>query len=269
MPFLCDKRLPEILSAVADKAPSSGRAAAKMPELKIIVLYDNNPFDPRLKMNWGFSCLIQGYKKTILFDTGGNSRVLLNNMAQLGIDPAAVEVVVFSHIHADHTGGAGGFLKENSKIVVYLPASFPQNFKAAVRYTGARIKEVATARETFTGAYTTGELGAWLKEQSLVLSTGKGLVVITGCAHPGITNVVRKAKEITGEKRVYLAMGGFHLAAESDFRIDAMANELRELSVEKVAPCHCSGEKTRRLFKRKFGEDYVDSGVGKLIYLKE
>jgi len=261
--------MPGISSTRAYETPLPLGTAAKMFELKIVVLYDNNPLDPRLKMNWGFSCLIQGYKKTILFDTGGDSTILLNNMAQLGIEPAAVEVVIFSHIHGDHTGGAGGFLKENSKVVVYLPTSFSQTFKDAVKFTGARIKDVAAPQKIFTGVYTTGELGTWIKEQSLVLTTGKGLVVITGCAHPGLTIIVRKAKEITGEERVYLVMGGFHLAGESDFRIDAIANELRQLSVEKVAPCHCSGEKTRKLFKQKYGADYIDSGVGKEIYLQK
>jgi len=240
-----------------------------MAELQIIVLYDNNPFDPLLKTNWGFSCLIQGYQKTILFDTGGDSTILLNNMARLGFQPAAVEVVVLSHIHGDHTGGIGGFLKKNRNVDVYLPVSFPQNFKTALRCIGAHIKEVAAAQEIFAGVYTTGELGPWIEEQSLVLTTGKGLLIITGCAHPGVSNIVQKAKEITGEERVYLIMGGFHLTGESDFRMDAIAKELRQLSVGNVAPCHCSGEKTRMLFKQKFGADYIDSGVGKQIYLKE
>ena len=93
--------IPQISSPLASEASSPWKAAAQMFKLKIIVLYDNNPFDPRLKMNWGFSCLIQGYKKTMLFDTGGDSAVLLNNMRQLGIDPAAVDVIVLSHIHGD------------------------------------------------------------------------------------------------------------------------------------------------------------------------
>lgn len=239
-----------------------------MAELKIIILYDNNPFDPRLKTDWGFSCLIQGYQKTILFDTGGDATIFLDNMAHLKIEPEAIEVVVFSHIHGDHTGGAGGFLKKNSEVEVYLPSSFPQSFKKAASNMGAHIKEVAAAQEIFAGVYSTGELGTFIKEQALVLSTGKGLVIITGCAHPGVSPIVRKAKQITGEKRVYLVMGGFHLSGEPEIRLEAIADELRRLSVEKVAPCHCSGEKTRKVFKQKFGGDYIDIGVGKEICLK-
>ena len=102
-------------------------------------------------------------------------------------------------------------------------------------------------------------------EQALALKTTEGLVVITGCAHPGIVNMVRKAREITGEERVYLGVGGFHLRGETPSRIESIAQELRLLSVRKVAPCHCSGDGTRKLFRERFEADYIESGVGKRV----
>jgi metal-dependent hydrolase (beta-lactamase superfamily II) len=64
-------------------------------EFHMEILYDNNPFDPRLKAAWGFSCLVQGLEKTILFDTGGDGATLLSNMRLLGVEAARIDIVFF------------------------------------------------------------------------------------------------------------------------------------------------------------------------------
>jgi 7,8-dihydropterin-6-yl-methyl-4-(beta-D-ribofuranosyl)aminobenzene 5'-phosphate synthase len=237
-------------------------------EFHLGILYDNNRFDPRLKAAWGFSCLVKGLEKTILFDTGGDGATLLSNMRLLGVEPAEIDIVVLSHIHGDHTGGLGDFLENNSRVVVYLPESFPGSFKKAVMALGARVEEVFEAREIFAGASTTGELGDGIREQALAVKTSKGLVVITGCAHPGIVSMVRTAREISGQGRVDLVVGGFHLRDDPPSRIKSIAEKLRMLSVKRVSPCHCSGDATRILFRQKFGPDYIESGVGKTLQIQ-
>ncbi len=248
-------------SSVASYQPD----VAKQDEAAVTILYDNNRFGPRLKTAWGFSCVVRGLEKTILFDTGGDGNTLLGNMSQLGVKPDEIDIVVLSHIHGDHTGGIEAFLYKNRRVVVYLPASFPGNFKKTVTLLGARVEEVLGAKEIFSGAYTTGELGDGIKEQALALKTKEGLVIITGCAHPGVVSMVRKAREMTGENTVWLVVGGFHLGGEPPSRIKSIAKEFRLLSVQKVAPCHCSGDGTRRLFKEEYGLDYIECGVGRVI----
>ena len=245
--------------------PPQGVPESSLTEL--VIVYDNNPFDNRLRTAWGFSCLIRLPAKTILFDTGGDSPTLLHNMRQLQIDPGEVDIVVLSHIHGDHVGGLSGFLEENSAVTVYLPQSFPQSFKDEVKSLGAKVEEVYEARGLFSGVYTTGELGNGTKEQSLIVTTGKGLVIITGCAHPGVANIIRVAKDVVPDDRVYLVTGGFHLAGASSAQIESVIQEFSQLSVENVAPCHCSGDETRRLFKESYGEGYLESGVGKRVPL--
>ncbi|MBA7682514.1 hypothetical protein ES703_90864 [subsurface metagenome] len=164
-------------------------------------------------------------------------------------------------------GGLSGFLEQNSAVTVYLPQSFPQSFKDMVKSLGAKVEEVYEARELFTGIHTTGELGNGTKEQALAITTSKGLVIITGCAHPGVVNIVRVAKDIVSDDRVYLVMGGFHLSGASSTQIESIIKEFSHLSVETVAPCHCSGDETRRLFKERYGEGYIESGVGKRVPL--
>jgi 7,8-dihydropterin-6-yl-methyl-4-(beta-D-ribofuranosyl)aminobenzene 5'-phosphate synthase len=236
-------------------------------KLRLTIVYDNNEYDSCLETKWGFSCLVEGLEKTILFDTGADSATLLSNMKKLKIDPAEVDAVMLSHIHGDHVGGLSGFLEENSGIIVCVPKSFPDSFKDRVRLFGAEVEEVSEAKELFTGVYTTGELGNGIKEQSLIVTSSQGLVVITGCAHPGVVNIVRKAKDLLAEKPVYLVIGGFHLAGAATPQIESVIEGFRQLGVRKVAPCHCSGDETRKLFKEEYGEDYVDSGAGKTITL--
>jgi 7,8-dihydropterin-6-yl-methyl-4-(beta-D-ribofuranosyl)aminobenzene 5'-phosphate synthase len=232
--------------------------------VSITITYDNNAYDDRLETAWGFSCVVQVAAESILFDTGGDGSMLLRNMEKLGLDPSQIDLVVLSHIHSDHAGGLESFLKQNSDVVVYVPASFPQSFKDGVTSYGARLEEVRDPRELLPGVHTTGELDGGIKEQSLVVETKQGLVVITGCAHPGVVNAVRKAKEITGGE-VHLVLGGFHLGGASTAQIESVVESFVQMGVEKVAPCHCTGEKARSLFHQRYGDNYIESGVGKRI----
>ncbi len=232
--------------------------------LTITILYDNNEYDHRLETAWGFSCLVEGLEKTILFDTGGDSAILLSNMAILGIDPGDIDAVVISHVHHDHAGGMAGLLQVHSDVTVYLPTSFPDDLKEAVTGSGARLVQVAGPVEICRHVHSTGELGGSVKEQSLVIDMGKGLVVITGCAHPGVLNIVQQAKkQLQGE--VHLVLGGFHLSWTSSSKIQRIAEDMRREGVEKVAPCHCSGDPARTAFEELYGDDFIPAGVGSVI----
>jgi 7,8-dihydropterin-6-yl-methyl-4-(beta-D-ribofuranosyl)aminobenzene 5'-phosphate synthase len=236
--------------------------------VEITITYDNNPFDRRLRADWGFSCVIKLAGEAILFDTGGDGRILLDNMQKLSIDPKGIHMVVLSHIHGDHVGGLSFLLQQNRKMTVYVPGSFPQRLKEEIRHGGATLEEVRQAKEISPGIFTTGELDGGIKEQSLILASPHGLVVITGCAHPGIVNIVRQAKEI-GRDRVYLVLGGFHLGGATTSTIEDIIKTFLKLGVQKVAPCHCSGERARKLFQGHFGPSYIPAGVGKEIIITE
>lgn len=233
----------------------------------ITIIYDNNRYDDRLNTAWGFSCVVKCPPNTILFDTGGDGRILLNNMAKLGIEPKEIDIVMLSHAHGDHVNGLTRFLEHNSKVTAYIPISFPQQIKDEVKAAGAKLEEIDESGELLDGIFTTGELNGDIKEQSLVLITPKGLVVTTGCAHPGIVNIAKKAMEITGE-RIYLLVGGFHLGGASPSQIKYIVESLLQLKVEKVAPCHCSGEVARIVFSDYFGDNYIDCGAGKVIVIE-
>jgi len=242
---------------------NSQRAAAH-----ITIIHDNNPYDDRLRTAWGFSCVIELAETVILFDTGDDGALLLGNMERLGIDPKEIDLVVLSHIDWDHVGGLASFLERNSKVTVYMPESFSQRLKDEVRLSGAKLKEVDGARELLDGVCTTGELDGGTKEQSLVLRTAQGLVVVTGRAHPGVVNIVRRAKEV-GKDKVHLVLGGFYLNGASASTVEAIIEDFVALGVEKVAPWHCSGDRARSLFQEHFGPSYIECGVGREVWIGE
>jgi len=233
-------------------------------DLAIKVVYDNNPYVQELGTAWGFSALIADTDKTILFDTGGDGSLLLSNMKKLVIEPDSIDAVVLSHIHGDHTGGLSSVLQKKPKLPVYLPASFPKKFKENVQKYGAQVIEVKQSLKVSENVYSIGQLGTWIKEQSLIIRTKAGLIVIAGCAHPGIVKMVAAAKELMKED-ILLVMGGFHLEWATKTKIEKIISFFKQFGVKYVAPCHCTGEKARSLFEKHFNKNYINTGAGKSI----
>lgn len=242
-------------------------SACGIKGLTITIVHDNNSLKKVLDTKWGFSCLIAGPEKTILFDTGPGGS-LLGNMEQLDIDPNSIDAVVLSHIHPDHTGGLESFLENNSDVTVYLPGSFPIKFKDNVRGYGAKVVEVKQAIEICKNVYSGGQYGKLIKEQSLIIHTERGLIVITGCAHPDIVKMVSAAKDII-KNDMLLVMGGFHLEWASKGKIEKIISAFKQLHVRYVGPCHCTGEKARSLFEKHFGQNYINIGAGKVITIAD
>lgn len=189
--------------------------------MKITIIYDNQA-DEGLKSGWGFSCLIEA-KAKILFDTGDSGEKLLFNFKKLGIEAESIDKVILSHNHWDHTGGLKAVQKANSGAEIIRPKTFKEPTQIS------------------SEIYTTGALGTWLKEQALVVETDKGNIVITGCAHPGLVNILQVAKKLG---KVYGVIGGFH--GFSDFK------QLE--GTELIGPCHCTkySKQIRQMYPQQF-----------------
>jgi 7,8-dihydropterin-6-yl-methyl-4-(beta-D-ribofuranosyl)aminobenzene 5'-phosphate synthase len=230
----------------------------------LTIVYDNNAFDPRLQAAWGFACLVEVGGRALLFDTGGDGPTLMANLAALGIDAGEVEVVVLSHVHGDHTGGLEALLAVNDRLVVYVPRSFSGDLG---RQVGERalVVPVDEPVEIMGDVRTTGEMGTAVLEQSLIVETDRGLAVVTGCAHPGIVEIVRRA---AAQGEVDLVIGGFHLHDRSPGDVQAIIEQLVRLGVRRVAPCHCTGAQATAAFDAAFGPDFVPCGVGAVITIE-
>ncbi|OGC22835.1 hypothetical protein A2291_08635 [candidate division WOR-1 bacterium RIFOXYB2_FULL_42_35] len=224
-----------------------------MPKIKVI--YENNLKGRGLKAAWGFSALIEFNGKKILFDAGGDKEIFTNNLRQLGIKPAELDFISISHKHWDHIAGLSSVLLPKHR--AYLLKSFPDRFKKNVTKRGAKLFEVVRFKKIMPDVYTTGALPGKVEEQSLIIDSGKGLVIVTGCSHPGIVNIVRFAQQKLGEK-IRLVLGGFHLYQSSALQIRQIIKDLKSLGVKKIAPCHCTGKKAIRLFQQAFDNDFVE-----------
>ncbi len=210
--------------------------------MKITILYDNTVFQPGLQPDWGFSCLVETRNKSILFDTGSNGTLLLENMKRLGADPSSIQEVFISHPHFDHIGGLSAFLNENREVTVYVPVSLRgiRNAKEVVDVDKAAVLD--------ENIFSTGELDHI--EQSLAVKTDRGLVLIVGCAHPGMEKILQAVSRF-GE--VHAIVGGLHDFTEFELLHD----------IDLICPTHC----TRYIaeIKSVYPEKFIEGGVGKKL----
>jgi len=211
-------------------------------KMKITIIYDNEVRKEGLKADWGFSCLVETQGKKILFDTGASGSILLNNMEKLCIDPTTIEEIFISHAHWDHTGGISDILRVNP-VKIYIPASCPE--PRGARQVIRAVKEPLKIHENI---FSTGELRGI--EQSLVVKTEKGLVVIAGCSHPGVKHILDVASQFG---KLYAIIGGLHGFNEFDL--------LKDLQL--VCPTHCTQFKSE--IKSLYPKKCVDGGAGKVI----
>ena len=209
--------------------------------MKITIIYDNEAFRKDLRADWGFSCLVDVYEKKILFDTGTKGSILLENMKILDIDPSVIEEVFISHSHGDHTGGLSDFLKVNP-VPVYVPASYGKSFPQAVA-----VREPIQIHENI---FSTGELNN--TEQSLIVKTERGVVVIAGCSHPGVKPILEAAAQFGN---VTALIGGLHGFTDFDL--------LKGL--ELVCATHCTRYKSE--IQSLYPDIFVEGGAGRILEL--
>jgi 7,8-dihydropterin-6-yl-methyl-4-(beta-D-ribofuranosyl)aminobenzene 5'-phosphate synthase len=209
--------------------------------VKVTIIYDNETLRRDLHADWRFAALVEENGRKLLFDTGAIGSVLLSNMKSLGVAPEEIGDVFISHSHFDHTGGLSAFLDRQRDVTVWIPPSFRGVNKAR------RVVEIGAARTLYEGFHSTGELEDI--EQFLCVETPKGIVVIAGCSHPRMENILLEAARF-GE--VYGIIGGLHSNTPESLR-----------GLKLICPTHCTQYK--REIDSLYPEWCTQGGAGKVI----
>ncbi len=236
--------------------------------MKIKLLANGSQLWERWIRRWGLSFLIDD---DILFDAFGDARVLMGNLRRFKVDIGKIQHVVISHEHWDHVEGLCFLLPQMPGLKIYLPRHADTVLKDKIRAWGGDVIEVGDPVRLKDGIYVSGEIiGRYadkdMPEQALVLEAETGLVIIAGCAHPGIQTIVNQVKR-SFRKPVHGVIGGFHLKDNSLEDIGAVADGLKGSGVEMVSPLHCTGAKAEKVFKQVFGAGCVLLREGQEIKL--
>jgi len=236
----------------------------RIKDIKFHIVFDNFLYKKDLVSLWGFSCYIQTPKKDILFDTGSNGRVLLSNIKKMNLDLKNISLLFISHSHWDHTGGIDTVLEENPDIKIAIPNSFSKRLINDLQYLAKEVIVVENhPLQIEDGIYSTSVM-VDISEESLIIDTEDGGVLIVGCSHPGIINIVKRAMKIINKEIIYV-IGGFHLFDKKEEEIVKIVEEMKSLGVKYITPTHCSGEKAIFLFKKRYGKNFIEGGVGRVI----
>ncbi len=232
----------------------------------VSVIYDNYVHTRGMTADWGYSILIEGPAKTVLFDTGTRPAIFKSNFGMMELNASGIDAVVLSHEHRDHTGGISAFAEMKTGIPVIMPHDFQETFIQSMAGLGLKPFMVREPAAICDHLYTSGVFDFPLSEQVLVLDTKKGLVVMTGCSHPGIVGMLRDIKS-SFDKNIYMVFGGFHLMNKTDDEMNDIIAGMKSLGVVKCGATHCTGERQINLIREKFGDGFVELGVGNTVII--
>ena len=264
---------------------------------KLTVIVDNKAND-ELAGEWGLSILVEHNGKKILVDAGA-SELFAQNMKMLGINIADIDYGVLSHAHYDHGNGIPRFFSDNKKAKFYLRDAAEENCYKKVLFFKKYIGIPKHLKRDFADRieYVSGDCklcdDAWLvphknpdlesigkrelmfrkightwkpddfsHEQSLVLDTEKGLLIINSCSHGGVVNIINEVKSTFPGKKIYGIIGGFHLFNKSEDEVRSVAENIAKTGIEYVCTGHCTRERAYGILKEVLGEKLEQLSVG-------
>src|SRR6266567_4183281 len=224
-------------------------------------------FSPhQLRAEHGVSLLVtalnEGKRETILFDTGVTPDGALHNLALLGVDLGSIQAIVLSHGHTDHTQGLDGFLDKLGKRhlpILLHPDAFLKRRLVVNDQVSIDLPPPSLHDLEREGIELLVERGP----SFLINGRNKGLVVITGCGHAGVINILHQVRSQTGVEQIYTVLGGFHLTgALFEPIIPQTVEALRQFNPAVVVPAHCTGWRATQRIAQALPEAYTPNSVG-------
>jgi 7,8-dihydropterin-6-yl-methyl-4-(beta-D-ribofuranosyl)aminobenzene 5'-phosphate synthase len=270
-------------------------------KLRITILCENGagPVSGTLGEH-GFAALVEGKNIRLLFDTG-QGETLLHNAMRMNKDLHTVDKVAISHGHYDHTGGLLPLLRNcGAKEIFAHPGIFSHRYRVKdtgesipigipydqtfLRGMGADFSLGEKFREIAPGVFLTGEVprktchgeggtglfcddagcmpDPLLDDQTLIIRSEKGLVLLFGCCHAGMINTIQYAVEQTGMSDIYALMGGTHLGYCSPGHMEDIVKYLRGYDIRKICGSHCTGFAASARLLKEFPGQFQYAQVG-------
>lgn len=273
--------------------------------MKIVALMDNMASEHRaLTAEHGLSFFVDTGESQLVFDCGSTDNPL-KNAEKLNISFERVDTVVISHGHYDHGGGfrqaasviqpkilvtGKGFFEEkyayNGETMTYLGTGFDRAFleQKEIAHVACHDLYQIDSKSYVVGRFDRthvfeqipnrfvllkeGDIvpDLFTDEVCLVIDTATGLVVVVGCAHPGIMNMLTSIHQ-RFQKKICAVFGGTHLMEADEERIEETLREMKALGVERTYMSHCSGEKAILMARETEGLIAAPLPVGGVVYL--
>ncbi len=267
---------------------------------RITVIVDNIDYNG-LSGEWGLSLLIEYGEHKILLDAGA-SGLFAENLKSLGFNMEEIEAAVLSHAHYDHANGMKKFFEGNQTAKFYIREAAAENCYAKKwifrKYIGMPrhiLRDYSDRIERVTGDFKLCD-GVWLiphktlgleavgrrelmfqkqghrfvpddfsHEQSLVLETDRGLLILNSCSHGGAANIIREVSETFPDKPIYGLIGGLHLFNKSEAEVREVARAIRETGIQYVCTGHCTKNRAYGIMKSELGDKLEQLHVGLIM----
>lgn len=270
-------------------------------KIRVTTLAENTAGKIGTLAEHGLSMLAEVDGLTLLVDTG-QTTTAVHNARTLGVELSRVGHVVLSHGHGDHTGGLDSVLAETGQVKVYAHTQVWRPRYAVRKGEKERFSGLTHLREQLEslgaefvlsdgpveiarGITTTGPVprrtpfervdsalrvkgsAGWEQDevpddQSVVVKTPRGLVVLSGCAHSGIVNTLLRAREVAGEERIFAVLGGTHLGFAPAEQLDRTIEAFRGFDIQKIGVSHCTGLPAAARLAAEFGDRFFFNNVG-------
>jgi len=270
--------------------------------MRVTVLCDNcvGPISGALGEH-GFAALVESETgEPLLFDTG-QGLTLLHNARTMGKDLSRVRKVVISHGHYDHAGGLMPLMADGNPREVFAheavfqsrhrikdngdcyPIGMPHS-RQEYESCGAVFNISSEFREISHGvmlsgevprvtSFETGDQGLFMDctgqkpdttpdDQTLVIETGKGLIILLGCCHAGLVNTLEHIAAKTGRRDFYAVIGGTHLGFCSNEQLEKTVAVVKKMGIRKLAVSHCTGFSASARLSREMSREFQVAMVG-------
>ena len=261
-------------------------------ELEILILVENKVYSSNLIAEHGLSFYLKYKGKKYLFDTG-QGLAIINNARELNVDFNKLDGVFLSHGHYDHTGGLQKVLEVNPDLKVYgHPDIFRPMYSRRENYykdVGFSMKRedianfipISKMTEIYSGIWLTGEIPGKIKpyskfktgslsqlkddyfkdDQSLVIETKKGLVVVLGCSHAGVINILKYINKKFADN-IFAVIGGMHLKDMKKEKVEDIIDYLSDLDLKLLSPLHCTGIEVACQMQNRLGAKVKRASIG-------